>query len=415
MVAWRYLRVLLFAAVAVGCSAQNSSSVLYLRLGRQIFEQRMQPPAPEEGWSAALHKLYIKAGIPPYQVVEQAVPGSSQKMVLCTIAGRGDSVLIVSASLVRPKDDDAANVAWASLAMLPLLAESLNGVSTQSTILFIAFPGDSRHSSGSLRYAGQLNEAQRKQTKAAVEVSDIGRGATTFEVKRNDRNLADWLATAALALRLPAPTQVAEWDTVHFADAKAFRSVAIPAITISSQPQRTIASFSAVSRPVNKLYLDSLYETYQTLCVFLLNLDRAARGASPKSTIASPASSKTAHTGPIFTEEQAERMIAGQINDARTIHGVRTLWPSAMPDLRGLVCDMAKRNQLDSVPFESHLKQKQLSGEVAVFSGSYPSLLPEQLQALKVGRYQRLSVGACIVPSAEAKNPTYWIAVLAYE
>lgn len=62
-------------------------------------------------------------------------------MVMCTLAGRGDGVLVVTASLARPKDDHAANIAWASLVMLPLLAESLNGVSTESTIVFIAFPG----------------------------------------------------------------------------------------------------------------------------------------------------------------------------------------------------------------------------------------------------------------------------------
>lgn len=58
---------------------------------------------------------------------------------------------------------------------------------------------------------------------------------------------------------------------------------------------------------------------------------------------------------------------------------------------------------------------KQLSGTVVVFTGAYPSLTPEQLQGLKVGRFQKLSVATCVVPSPEAKGPTYWIAALAYE
>jgi hypothetical protein len=80
-----------------------------------------------------------------------------------------------------------------------------------------------------------------------------------------------------------------------------------------------------------------------------------------------------------------------------------------------MACDMARTNQLDTDPFESLLKQKQLSGTVVVFSGDYPSLTPEQLQGVKIGRFQRLSVATCVVPSPEAKGPTYWIAALAYE
>jgi hypothetical protein len=113
-------------ALAISCCAQSPKSITYLRLGQQLVEQRSQLPAPSEEWSDALRKLYAKAGIPTYQIVEQTVPGSSQKLLICTIAGRGDSVIVVSASLARPKDEDAATVAWASRAMLPLLAESLN-------------------------------------------------------------------------------------------------------------------------------------------------------------------------------------------------------------------------------------------------------------------------------------------------
>ena len=76
---------------------------------------------------------------------------------------------------------------------------------------------------------------------------------------------------------------------------------------------------------------------------------------------------------------------------------------------------MARANQLDAGPFESLLKQKKLSGVVAVLSGDYPSLTPEQLQGFKVGRFQKLSVATCVVPSSEGKGPTYWIAALAYE
>jgi hypothetical protein len=408
-------RAQLAVTLAVCFAAQSSGAVLYLRLSRPVVEQKIQPPPEGENWSVALRKLYTKAGIPSYQIAEQAVPGSSQAMMICTVAGRGDSILVVSANLTRPKDDDAAAVAWASLAMLPLLAESLNAVSTESTVLLIAFPGDNHHRSDSSWYIKHLNESQRKQIKAEIEIAGLGRGDTTFDVKRHDHNLAGWLAAAALALRLPSPFPAEERDSIKFADAKAFRSGDIPAITVSSQPQHVNPSFSAAQVPVNKLYLDSYYGTYELLCVFLLELDRAARGAASESTVTPATPMQASSNGPVFTEASAGRMIVGQINDARTNHGVSTLRPGEMPELHAMVCDMAAKNLLETGPFEKLLTEKHLSGQVAVVRGSYPNLTQEQLQGLKVGRFRKLSVATCIVPSPDQKAPTYWIAVLVYE
>src|SRR5271165_5762259 len=95
-------RALLCVALAACCAAQAPKSITYLRLGQQLVEQRSQLPAASEDWSDALRKLYEKAGIPAYQIVEQTVPGSSQKLLICTVAGRGDSEIVVSASLARP-------------------------------------------------------------------------------------------------------------------------------------------------------------------------------------------------------------------------------------------------------------------------------------------------------------------------
>jgi len=83
-------------------------------------------------------------------------------MIMCSIKGRAENVIVVRASPTRPKDDDAANIAWALLAMLPLLAESLNSVSTKSSILFVSFPDEERRHSGSARYVQQRSDVLRK-------------------------------------------------------------------------------------------------------------------------------------------------------------------------------------------------------------------------------------------------------------
>jgi hypothetical protein len=59
-----------------------------------------------------LRKRYVKAGIQADQIVEKAVPGTSEKMLICTLKGRSEEVLVVNPSLTCPKEEDAANVAW---------------------------------------------------------------------------------------------------------------------------------------------------------------------------------------------------------------------------------------------------------------------------------------------------------------
>jgi len=411
----RFQFVLLVVLLTAACIGQNPKSVTFLRLSSQIVEQRLQPPAPSDDWTDVLRKQYAKAGIQPDQLVEQSVPSSSQKMLICTLKGRGDSVIIVSASLERPQNEAKRNVAWASLAMLPLLAESLNSVSTDSSIVLIAFPPDNHHSTVSSWYAGRLSEPGRKNIKAAIELSGTGRGQTSYEVKPGDRNLAEWLAVAATSLRQPVPVKSQYFDTLDFADAKVFRSVNVPAISVSSDPQHPAMGWNHPGLAINLVDSNAYYATYQTLCVFVVDVDRASRGESPRTSVA-VASAEPARVpkAPAFTEDQASTMIVRQVAEARDQYHASTLWPGVIPELHGRVCDMAQSGKLDPAPFEAVLTHNKLSGTVAVFSGDYPSLTPEQLQGVKVARFHKLAVSTCAVPSTEGKGPIYWIAVLAY-
>jgi hypothetical protein len=248
-----------------------------------------------------------------------------------------------------------------------------------------------------------------------VEIAEVGRGAPSFDIKHRERYLAEWLATSAHALGVSGLTPSAPEDTIDFIDAKEFRSAAIPAITVSSQPQLERRSFSSAYLPANKLSSDDYYNTYKLLCVFLLNLDRAARGASPQSTKTSTLPSPGSASGPVFTEQQASAMITLQIERVRDDYHAGTLSPRVMPELHDMTCEMARSDHLDPGPFEGLLKQKGLNGVVAASAGNYPNLSPEQMQGLKLGRFHKLSVATCILPSPEPKATTYWIAALVYE
>ncbi|HVO61714.1 MAG TPA: hypothetical protein VMT53_12320 [Terriglobales bacterium] len=406
---------LLLLGLSVSTAAQNPKSVTFLRLGQQIVEQRLQTPAPSEGWSAVLRKQYQKSGIQPNQLSQLSVAGASEPMLICTLKGRGDSAIVVSASLEVPPTEGKRSVAWASLAMLPLLAESMNSASTDSSIVLIAFPPDKHRVSSSRRYVESLSTSQRDKIKAVVEISGVGRGASSYDVKPQDRYLADWLVVAAASLRQGAPAKSEYFDTEKFADARAFRSANVSAITVSSTPQRLASAWNWPGVAVEAIDTSAYYTTYQELCVFLIDIDRATRGESPRTSVAVASSSdRLVPKAPQFTDEQASTMIVRQIGEARDQYHAGTLRLAIVPELHDLVCQMSRNNQLDAALFEELLKKKNLNGTVVVASSDYPNLAPEQLQGLKVARYHSLSVSSCVVPSDGEHPSIYWIAAVAY-
>lgn len=405
---------LLFLALVATAAAQGPKSVTFLRLSPQIVEQRLQTPLPSEDWSAVLRNQYQKAGIQSGQLSEQAVPGASQPMLICAVKGRSNTVILVTADLEVPQTPAERNVAWASLAMLPLLAESLNSVSTDSSIMLIAFPPVRHRTSSSPWYAEKLGKSERGNIKAVVEISGVGRGATSYDAKQPDRYLADWLVVSAASLRQGVPAKSEYFDTDEFADAKAFRALDVPAITVSSTPQHYASAWNHPGLAVEAIDTSAFYNTYQELCVFLVDIDRAARGESPRTSALVASADKSLSKPPQFTDDQAATMIARQIGETRDQYRASTLSPAVIPELHDLVCRMAHNDQLDTVPFESLLKKKKLSGAVVVTSADYPSLTPEQLQGIKVARFHNLSVSACVVPSAGDRSSIYWIAALAY-
>jgi hypothetical protein len=93
----------------------------------------------------------------------------------------------------------------------------------------------------------------------------------------------------------------------------------------------------------------------------------------------------------VFTEEQADRMVFGQVNDARASHSVATLRWATMPEQHGMVCGMARGDQMAPEPFESLLNKKHLSGMWRCRAAPI-RLTPEQLQGLKVGRFHKFSL-----------------------
>lgn len=282
---WIY-RVLLALSLSATCCAQGFT---YLRIHRPLIEEKLKLGSDKQGERLhSLRTLFEKAGCP--HITEQAVPGQESPNLICTLPGSEAGTIVVGASAGYKDRGERGDVQWSGLAMLPLLAESLNAVVHRHTLVFIAFTG--RLQDGSSWYTNQLSEAQRKGTVAMVDLNEIGRTPPICVPSQNDETLAKWLATAARSLNLRynpydispramairaglrnVPQAVAE------ADAKSFSHFNIPAITLRSLTEMPVGDLvlpggNPVTKRTTAVDLDAYEDTYRLLCIYVLVLDR---------------------------------------------------------------------------------------------------------------------------------------------
>jgi VWFA-related protein len=294
MLRWFHLVTLL----ALTC-ASMADNITFLRIDKTLVQQRVaQVPATPQQRVEALRVMFEKAGCAKQNIQVQSVPDSSLTNVVCTLPGTEFGTILVSARLDYDGRGDEGNVGWGGVAMLPLLAESLNSAVHRHTLVFAAFSGGNKE--GATYFWKSLSEAERREYRGMVDLDHVGRTSAGFFPASNGANMARMLPAAARALQIkPEPQPVAE---VSEGTASFFQRAHIPAITIFSngyindgsdaaeikaQPVMPGTGHTAtVNSPRNiplQTALDpAVYnQTYNLLCVYLLFLDRGL-GASKR-------------------------------------------------------------------------------------------------------------------------------------
>jgi VWFA-related protein len=253
-------------------SSAFSDTVVYVRIHRPLIEQRLKlAPDSKLDRLVLLRTLFEQAGCKANQITEQEVPDQDLPNMICTLPGANEGTIVVGVRADYKARSPESAVDWSGLAMLPLLAESLNGTPRRCTLVFVAFTGHDRHLRGSTWYVDQLSPAERASVRAMVDLDTIGRTRPVFALGQDDPIMANLLVAAARALRLPfTPTSLktADADTDDaLGDAKPFQRAHIPAISLQS----------ALSQKLSKaaIDIDAYEDTYRMLCVYLVYLERA--------------------------------------------------------------------------------------------------------------------------------------------
>jgi VWFA-related protein len=286
------MKCLVRLLVLVTLATLSSAEIVYLRVDRPLIEEHLK--LAQDGEAERVHTLrdlFHRAGCS--QVLEQQVPKEESPNLICLLPGDEEGTIIVGASLDYPSQEANNPGRWATLSMLPLLAESLSSVQHRFTLMFVAFTGHEHGMRGANWYLSQLTEAQRKPIQAMIDLDNLGKTPAVYALAQSDNTLANWLKVAAVSLRLPTPPRIdagtanlllqngvlAVKDEDLWANAKPFEHDHIPAITVQSASRAMLPTLrqqgSFPARVTGTGFdMDAYEDTYRLMCVYVLYLDR---------------------------------------------------------------------------------------------------------------------------------------------
>jgi VWFA-related protein len=292
----RWISLLVVFALSGACSADN---VTFLRIDKSVVQQRLrQAPQSPGQRSLALRTMFEKAGCAQKDIEVQKIPDQPLPNVVCTLPGTEYGTILISARLDYEGRGEEGAVGWASVAMLPLLAESLTSSAHRHTLVFAAFSGSNM--AGATWYWKNLPDAQRREFRGVVDLDHVGRTPAGYSVSASSSVMARLLPPAARVLQLlPEPQPVSD---VPDSNAVFFQRTHVPAITIyshgyvSNEPEGgppAVNNTTPLPGDVRKVETTQPHafalktdldpevynQTYNLLCVYVLYLDRGL-GAS---------------------------------------------------------------------------------------------------------------------------------------
>ena len=306
-----FVRSILWFVLLVAFTAScRADSVIYMRIDRTILEKRAQvaPSTPKERLRT-LRAQFRNGGCP--DLLEQPVPGEELPNLICTLPGNEGGIIVVGARLDYKSHGDDEAVEWATLELLPLLAESLNASPHRRTLVFAALTGHDHNFAGSTFYLNSFTETRRKTLCGMIFLDHLGRAMPAYaypfghspsrmaEVGKGfgfqpDPRSLDVLvrnvSSAAQTLKLPRPLEI---NDIAATDTRVFAKGDVLAINFHSLGYTTIPAFGGIEVRVarNDLVPAVYSDTYNLLCVYVLLVDKAlhlTQSPSPPQTSDNP-------------------------------------------------------------------------------------------------------------------------------
>jgi VWFA-related protein len=261
---------------------------------RGAIEERLKaPPQTATEQIRRLRAQFEAAGCARNNLYEEEVPKQDLPNLICTIPGLEPGTILIGAPIEDIAKGSRPGTQWATLALLPLLAESIGSVRHRHTLAFVAFSGQQHGLRGSSEYLKELTKSQQPEIRAMVSLDDIGRTPVVYALAQDDVLLANWLTLSSSTLRLHSmPMEITARSVDarlingvptfnldnYLVDARAFQRAHIPAIALRSAPISMIPAMLQAGAWGGDSSGDSLdpnvyEETYNLLSVYLVYLD----------------------------------------------------------------------------------------------------------------------------------------------
>ncbi len=308
---FRILKALVFLIISVACLADN---LTYMRIERTVIEKRLQTvPATDQERVETIRSQFKAAGCAPDLIQEQVVPNEELPNLICIVPGPEPGAIVIAARLDSNAHGEEAMVDWGSPVMLPLLAESLSSAPHRQTLIFAAFAGHDHGFAGANWYLKQLNDEQRAQIEAMIEIDKVGRTPAAFafpgpdtsrmatvgrrpvavEAAHEPTTLSKVLPIAARSLKFPEDPKLI--NDIPATEARAFEAANIPSIVIHSVAYAEITPPGRSPVRLSRTALDpqAYTNTYNLMCVYVLYLDKVYSMARAKAPV-----TKTAQSSP---------------------------------------------------------------------------------------------------------------------
>ena len=121
-----HLFVLAAALSLTTLNIASARSITYVRIDKSAVNKYLNPIPARADRVRTLRRRFKRAGCSGEDLVEQRIPGEDLPNVICVLPGTNKQSIVIGAPLDYNSQGDEDKVDWATLTILPLLAESLN-------------------------------------------------------------------------------------------------------------------------------------------------------------------------------------------------------------------------------------------------------------------------------------------------
>lgn len=266
------LRMLVCILLFGGAAPLLAQSVQYSVVARDLIETRLKLlPQKNEDRAATIQTLFEQEQCAGPSLTLQKIKRSKIPNVICELPGEDGKVIVVGAHFDKAKAGDGAADNWSGAALLSSFYKSLAGQKRRHTFRFIGFSEEEAGLYGSKDYVRQLSKQQRAEIVAMINVDSVGLTPSKVWASRADKNFLNSLISIAEYLQLPLRRM--DVEEIGDSDSRPFLEAKIPVIDIHSITSETLPILHTSKDTLDKIEMDSYYDTYKLIAAYLAYLD----------------------------------------------------------------------------------------------------------------------------------------------